>query len=277
MGAGSDTGGETDTPVTEPDTNPTDGPVPTLPTYSGSCPAVQSGVNSISTGGANRTFEVFLPSDTSDMALAFFWYGTGGTGQDYSWLQGFASGYDLALVVPQATGSLTFEWPVLGTDNTTGELAFFDDMVACVTESLDVDTRKIYTSGFSAGALWSSYLVMHRSEYLASAAIFSGGTGSLVRSDETPEVDIPILGFHGGDADVYGGIVNFKDQMNQFLGNLDSDGHFVVVCDHGEGHTIPEGALDGALQFLTDHSFGDAASPHESSLPGFLPDYCRNW
>ncbi|MFT6396892.1 MAG: poly(3-hydroxybutyrate) depolymerase [Bradymonadia bacterium] len=238
---------------------------------------MQSGVNTITTSGSNRTFEVFLPSDTSDMAVTFFWYGTGGSGQDYSWLQGFASGYDLAIVVPQAAGSLTFEWPVMGSDNTAAELTFVDDMVACVTETLDVDTTKIYTSGFSAGALWSSYLVMQRSNYLASAAIFSGGTGSLVRTYETPEVSIPILGFHGGDADVYGGFVNFKDQMTQFLGNLDTDGHFIVVCDHGEGHTIPNGALDGAFQFLTDHSYGDTASPHASTLPAFLPDYCRYW
>ena len=39
---------------------------------------------------------------------------------------------------------------------------------------------RIYTTGFSAGGLWSTWLVMHRSHRIAAAAVFSGGVGGML-------------------------------------------------------------------------------------------------
>lgn len=274
--------GDDDAPDTSTDsadaTDADEGPTPDLRPYSGgACPVIGGGPNTINSSGVDREFEVYLPTNIQDAPVVFFWYGAGGSTQTYEWMAPFATAYDVTIVVPRAMPNMLFEWPIISTNQPANELVFFDDMVACLTETLFSDPRRIYTTGFSAGALWSSYLVMQRSHVLAAAAIFSGGTGSLVRAYEAPEVDIPILGMHGGDTDTYAGLVNFKEQMTEFLDGLLSDGHLVIACDHGLGHTIPQGGLDWGIEFLLAHVYGDTSSPWDDTLPPYLPDYCFFW
>ncbi len=255
-------------------------PTPELAAYSaGSCPALGSGSNALTSGTAERAVELYLPADTEGAPLVFFWYGAGGSGQTYEWLQPFATAYGVVIAVPRAVGTSAFEWPILTGNNTTSEVTFFDDIVACAVDQLGVDPRRLYTSGFSAGALWSSTLVMERSDVLAAAVIYSGGTGGgFVHDYSTPDVAIPILGMFGGENDEFGnGILNFKETMTDFLDNLDADSHFLIACDHGLGHTIPAGGLDWGIGFMLTHTYGMEQSPLEGNIPADLPAYCDFW
>ncbi|MFT6399589.1 MAG: putative esterase [Bradymonadia bacterium] len=251
---------------------------PDLRSYTGeTCPVLGAGTNDIVSSGADRQVELYLPPDVENAPVVFFWYGAGGSGQTYEWMQPFADAYGVVIVVPRAAANMAFEWPIISTNNPANELVYFDDVIRCVSESLPVDTSRIYTSGFSAGALWSTVLVMHRSDVLASAVIFSGGTGALVQAYETPDVQIPILGMYGGESDVFGGLVNFKDTMTDFMDGLVGDGHLIIACNHDLGHTIPNGGLDWGIEFLLAHQFGDTSSPFDAQLPSYLPGYCNYW
>lgn len=252
---------------------------PDLRVYTGAaCPTLGAGANRIESSAVDRTVELFLPAEVDYAPLLFFWYGAGGSTVQYDWMQDFADAHDIVIAVPRAAPGMLFEWPIMAGNDPASELVFFDDIVACAAESLPIDTRRIYTSGFSAGALWSTYLVMHRSDVLAAAAIYSGGTGPLVRSYETPSVSIPVLGMYGGDADIYGGgIMDFEESMVQFMDGLVGDGHLVIGCNHEGGHTIPTGGLDWGIDFVRVHRFGDTESPHQTELPPYLPAYCAFW
>jgi len=248
----------------------------TLPTYSGGeCPIIQPGQNSLATEGGSRSFDVYVPARGAGGPLLFWYYGTGDNAANYTWMQSVATQYGMTVVVPRAKGDNLFEWPIMSSNAPGAELGFFDDMVACVDDSYGIDPNRIYVSGFSAGALWSTYLVMQRSDFIASAAIFSGGTGSLVRRYETPSHPTPILGLFGGDTDVYAGLVNFKQQMSEFMDGLVADGHFVVGCDHGLGHTVPSDAFDWGLDYVLAQTWGEP--PAFDAVPSTLPSYCRVW
>ena len=107
----------------------------------------------------------------------------------------------------------------------------------------------------SAGGLWSAYLVMHRSEYLAGAAPLSGGTGQFM-SYETPEHDTPVLLTWGGESDTYNGL-SFEDASLQFQEDLEADGHYVATCVHDTGHNLPDGGTAYTMQFFDDHVYGE--------------------
>lgn len=261
-----------------PDT--TTSATPALSPYSdGECPRILRGDNTLSSGGVDRQLEVYLPDNPVGSPIVFYWYGAGGSSQSsYSWLQPFATAYDVTIVVPRAAPNMLFEWPIISTNDPGSELVFFDDIVACVSQEMQSDLSRIYTTGFSAGALWSTTLVMQRSDVLAAAVLYSGGTGDYVHDYQTPAVPIPILGLHGGANDIFGnGIINFKDRMTDLFDNLEADDHFLLACDHGGGHTIPAGGLDWGIEFMLAHQYGDTSSPYEVGVPDYLPSYCDYW
>ncbi|MCB9532158.1 MAG: hypothetical protein H6700_10365 [Myxococcales bacterium] len=284
IGGGGDTGGGVDTTGADAggvDTGPVETTLPTLHPYSGgACPTLTAGTNTLHTGTVDRRVNLYLPDEPADAPLLFFYYGTGDSASNYGWIQQLADLYEINIAVPHAQGDMLFEWPVIATNAPANEVTYFDDMVSCIDASLGIDTSRIYVSGFSAGALWSTYLVMTRSDVVAAALIFSGGTGDYVHGYETPEFQTPVLGAYGGDSDVYGGFVNFKDQMTQFMDGLVADGHFVIGCNHNLGHTVPSSASDNGFdwgpRFLLAHAWGQP-SPFEGAIPTYLPDYCERW
>ncbi len=146
--------------------------------------------------------------------------------------------------------------------------------MACLDEQYDIDNRRVSTTGFSAGSLWSTYLLVQRADYLAAAAIFSGGTGVLT-GYATPAYKTPTLLVHGGSSDVFGGFVFFDQRTEDLYANLQSDGHYVVICRHTGGHTMPAGGTTFGMEWLFSHAYGDGSSPYEESGPtGVFPDFC---
>ena len=255
---------------------------PPLSYSGGTCPRLGAGLNTIASGPGEREFEVYLPGSSAGAPLVFFWYGAGGSTQTYEWMQSFADAHGVAIVVPRAVGSggmMDFEWPILPTNNPANEFVFFEDIAACSVSELGLDGSRIYTSGFSAGALWSTILVMERSDLLAAALIFSGGTGGqFLSAYTTPAVSIPVLGVYGGSGDNFGGgLVNFESSMTEFMDALTADGHLVVSCDHGGGHTVPAGGFDWGIEFLLGHRYSESLSPFAETLPASLPAYCDYW
>lgn len=263
------------------------GPQPPAPkAYSGgTCPTFEAGKNYILTDKRNRSFEMWLPPHPNNPGLVFVWHGNGDTPKNIGlyFLADQISAQENVIVVSPAnccTDSfddccdISTTWNMGEYSNTQADLTMFDDILACVEQQYDIDNKRVYTTGFSAGSLWSTFLVVNRGEYFAAAAIFSGGTG-LVVDYQTPGSRLPVLLSWGGVQDTYMGVVNFDTMMNDFSAKLRADGHFVVECDHGLGHTIPYGGPTWSYEFILSHTWGDEAHVLESSgLTGGFPAYC---
>jgi hypothetical protein len=80
----------------------------------------------------------------------------------------------------------------------------------------------------------------------------------------------------GGQTDQFGGgIINFFDTSAELRKDLRKDGHFVLACNHGLGHTVPPGGPQFGLEFLLAHTWKDGSSPLANGpLPAVFPNYC---
>ena len=267
-------------PEATPDVvEPEPAPGPELPEYSGGvCPSLDAGRNNLQVLDRGRDFDLYLPPEPEGAPVLIIWHWLGGSaaaaGNAFG-AQQIADTRGWIVVVPESCCSSQTEWGYPpATQATEQDLTLFDDLLACVGGQYQIDRRRIYITGFSAGSLWSSYLVLQRSEYLAGAAIFSGG---LFAGYQSPVNRLPVLLVDGGPTDVYGGAVNFHTMTQSLSDNLTGDGHFVVHCVHTLGHRLPVGATAWGLDFLEDHTFAQEGSPLEGADLGAAgyPAYCE--
>lgn len=265
---------------------PTGPTPPAVKSYSnGTCPTFTAGKNDVMVGTRKRSFELWIPAVPKGAPVVFIWHGLGDTPTNiatYFQASKLASERGAIVVAPYDCCSSNLDdccatpyvWG-FGTYSSDSDITMFDDILSCLEQEADIDNTRVYTTGFSAGALWSTNLVVQRGEYLAAAVIFSGGTGNLVKY-ETPKYKVPVLLAHGGDDDIFaGGLVKFKSLITTFAEQLYNDGHFVAICDHGLGHSVPyDGAVWDAI-FLFAHQWSDGSSPFKDGLTSDFPDYCQ--
>ncbi len=178
------------------------------------------------------------------------------------------------VVTPSASGHFQWEWPFQPEDESVVDLLLFTDVLVCLDDHYDVDLSRVYTTGFSAGGLWSTYLMMHMSDHLASAAIFSGGTPTeMGEFYQQPSWRIPVLATHGGPSDEV--VLRFDLATEDMASRLAEDGHLIVVCAHNEGHVIPWDIPSLIMPFLLSHSWGQADKTYlEENLDDTWPEEC---
>jgi len=246
------------------------------PAYSGgACPALVEGTNAdFQSGDFSRTFELRLPEDPAGAPVVFAWHWLGGNAsQILNWGEfgGWPDDHDVIVIAPETRG-LPYEWDTFdGAD--TPDLTFFDDMLSCVAQQYDVDMTRVYSTGMSAGGLWTVTLTQYRSQWLAASAPLSGGA---TEYEWSPEAAIPMMLTWGGPSDTYGSGANEFSfhEANELLSTyLDDGGHFQVHCVHSDGHTLPPGGTDYVWSFFEDHPLG-ATSPWAGGLPDGLPSWC---
>jgi poly(3-hydroxybutyrate) depolymerase len=256
-------------------------PAPVAGPSEGTCPALASGgVLQFASAGVERTIHVFLPDGGAEGApLLFVWYPLGwSAGQFASAIDAasLARELDMVVVLPEETEGNLFAWEFL-VHPSPHDLTLFEDVRSCASEQLAVDLHRVYTTGMSAGGLFSTYLTMHRSDALAASLIFSGGTEPVVEY-EAPEEDIPVLLFHGGASDTFAAgpiTVDFYDTTQSAAADLAEDGSLVIVCAHSGGHTLPPSGFGTVATWLLPHRFG-ASSPFEDGDLSALPAGCAS-
>ena len=236
------------------------GPVPAgapsaaaLPQYAGTCPALAPGgsYTEFKSKGANRKFLVYTPANlqpTEKLPVVFLWHWLGGDPE------GMASVIDVqnvvdtrrfVAVIPAPKGDVLFRWPFEATQSqgrVDEELAYFDDMLACVGTALPINKECVASMGVSAGALWTAQLASLRSNRLSSFVSLSGGTGGVVRNWTPAAHHMPGLVLWGGKDDMYPKnvpIMNFEKASKNLEGALVGDNHFLVECVHNCGHAVP--------------------------------------
>lgn len=249
---------------------------------SGACPDLSmAGVQHFTSNGKDREVRVYFPDATTEnLPVVFAWHWLGGNAQQMTQalhLDSYASTHDVIIVVPQALSTNPFEWNfVAGESEAADDLALFDDMRTCLSRDRNVDLRRIYSTGMSAGGLWTTFLSIHRGDALASVMVMSGGTDPIVQYAPPAGEKFPALLMWGGDSDVLtgGGFdLDFQAMTLAFSSELRADDHFVVHCNHGMGHTIPPDGMDVAEAWLFPHVYGEP-SPWIGKDPTELAPYC---
>lgn len=250
-------------------------PRPTLPRATGACPTFKSGTLAFSPGGDARTARIWMDEQAAkdhDGPVVFYWHGTFSSPDEAEMGLGQAGISAITALGGIVVGANTtnpgvFPW-LTETDKT---FALVDEIVACAEDRIGIDERRIHSVGMSAGGLFTSALSLARSSLLASVAVYSGG------SDETfagPDANkFAAMVFFGGPSDnVFG--KDFKASSEAYAQTLRAAGHFVMLCDHDEGHKLPPGREGAVVPFFLDHPYG-TPSPYRISVPAGVPSYCR--
>lgn len=257
-------------------------PTPVSAPSNGECPTLTAGgTMSFQSADVERTIQVFLPGgDTQDLPLLFLWYPVGWNATQFAQATNAAQlaiDLNMVVVLPEETDGNLFAWEFVN-HPAPHDLTLFEDVRSCASDQLGIDLKRVYTSGMSAGALWSTYLTMHRADALAASLILSGGTEPAMEY-ESPAEDIPVLMFHGGQNDIWdGGMIsfNFYDATMAAADDFVDDLSTVVVCSHTGGHNFPPSQFQTVETWLLQHTFGQP-SPFEGGDLSTLPAGCTKW
>lgn len=246
---------------------------PQLPEITETCPSFESGT--ISFMGLRGIRVVAGPKAAEPTApIVFYWHGTGSTSGEFAFMaSAVRDGVEAeggVLISFQGTtggdalsGTATFG---------RGDFALVDQLAACAVRDHNVDPRRIFTTGCSAGGLFATALGVLRSNYIAAIAPNSGGL--VFRQEFQGDFTPPLMTMHGASGrDVV--IVNFSRTSRTADQLFSARGGFVINCNHGGGH-CGAGALSGDVwEFFSAHPYGlePAPSPWTEGLPeGFDSD-----
>ncbi|MBI5499132.1 MAG: hypothetical protein HY907_02745 [Deltaproteobacteria bacterium] len=255
---------------------------------------------------SDRAFEIRVPdaigTATGPWPVVFVWHGVG---NPVSQVMDLVAGevndveHPFIAVGPEAiplglsTTPIGFDWDMLmWRDEANADVDLFDDVVACLDEAFDVDENRIYSMGFSAGALMTNLLSVARSEVLASIASFSGayfsdpvqqmcfGSTCTTWPAFQGTAPFPALLVRGGPEDTYDAIpglmvIDFDGDTIHSVEYLTTRGHPVLECAHDLGHELPPDlAGPQFLEYLFDHPKGTTPDPYATALPADFPSYC---
>jgi predicted esterase len=282
---------------TQPPSGATLAPAP--PAYSGgTCPTLSAGMNTIASKGGSRKFILVLPSTPAAAGerfpLLFMWHWLAGNAKDFFEVGEVQAAVDqqrFVAVIPEAKGDLdlygltTLPWPILKLQSDPRfeeEVAFFDDLLACVSQQQPIEKECVASAGVSAGALFTMQLVGARSGYLSSFISLSGGISSPIGANNqirpfgTPVRKLPGLVLWGGPYDRCA-LIDFQVASLELETTLQQSGAFFVECIHNCKHAEPpvtppagESRYGALWDFFLKHPFWlpTGQSPyHQNGLP----------
>jgi poly(3-hydroxybutyrate) depolymerase len=246
---------------------------PIMPAVQGECPKFTNGtISFMGLGGISISAGPKAAGPTAP--FVFYWHGTGSFSGEYA---GMAA---------EVVSGLTAEGGVLVSFQGTtggdalsgtstfgkGDLDIGDQLVACAVRDHNVDPKRIYATGCSAGGLFATNQAVLRSNYIAAAAPNSGGmTFPQTFQGMTTPALMTVHGMAGQDVV----IIDFSQSSATADKLFSARGGIVVNCDHGGGH-CGGGSLSGDVwRFFKAHTYGMAsASPWKDALPADFNSKC---
>jgi len=187
--------------------------------------------------GVQREAIVFAPVPTSGAvrpAVVFAFHGHGGTAQRAARQMHLQSVWPQAVVVyaqgldsptPLDPSGLQPGWQFKSGDSNGRDLKLFDAMVATVKQRYRIDPRRIYTTGFSNGAIFSYLLWAERAKTIAAV----GSVAGLLDASETLTVPRGLIAVSGK-----------QDGVSPFSAQMQSVERARQV-DHATGSGVPCG------------------------------------
>jgi poly(3-hydroxybutyrate) depolymerase len=262
-------------PTLEPEPAAAGAAQPTIPAVAGECPAFETGTITFM-GLRGIQLVVGAKASAATAPKVFYWHGTGSSSGEFTFMAGAVrSGVEAEggiLVSFQGTtgGDALSGTSVFG----RGDLELVDQLAACAVRDHNVDPRRIFTTGCSAGGLFATNLAVLRSEYIAAAAPNSGGLTfpQQFQSDYTPA----LMTVHGAPGrDVV--IVDFSNTSATADRTFSGRGGFVVNCNHGGGHCGGSGLAGDIWEFFKAHPYGvePTPSPWTAGLPTGFDGACE--
>ncbi len=264
--------------------------------------AGSSQVRQITSEGAARDYRVYVPRSVRPDAPAPLVYNFHGLGSNalaqeiYSGLLPLAEAEGFVLVSPNGLGSPR-GWRVpglvQGQPDPERDLRFFDALHQQVTASLCIDLDRVYSTGMSNGAFFSSALACARPQVVAAIAPVAG----VFYPPEGCQAPVPVLAFHGtADAIVpyrqglifnvipYAGAEAYVDAWARLNGcsspaleRLGSEvvrrayqgcrADTVLVTVEGGGHTWPGSRLEDLIGRSAGGQQGAAPTPFPTAVP----------
>jgi len=243
---------------------------PVIPLVSGECPDFRDGT--ITFGGLSGIQMVAGSKAAGPTApMVFYWHGTGSFAGEYA---GSATAVYQGVV---AEGGVLISFQgTSGGDFLSGTAIFgasdfelTDQLLACAVQNHNVDPRRVFATGCSAGGLFSTAMAALRSSYMAAVAPNSGGWSfpSGFETDWTPA----LMTIHGAaGVDVVG--IDFSVSSANADRDFKARGGFVINCDHGGFHCGGGGLSPDVWEFFKAHTYGVDPHPWTSLPAGFNSD-----
>lgn len=239
---------------------------------------MDDGTVRLQSAGMGREVLINLPDEPRDAPVVFVYHGNGNSAPEFEQrfqTRRIAEEYGVIVVIPSSSGRFSIEWPVRSNEDKTVDAVLFTDVLACLDEHWGIDRRRVYTSGFSAGGFWSTWLALNMSDYIAAVTLFSGGISTGAVSYTSPSWPIPVLASHGGTWDWV--LYRFNRASEDLANALVDDDGFAIVCNHGNGHRIHYDVPDFMMPFLLSHTWGEFPSPFAAGLDEGWPSECVIW
>ncbi len=257
-------------------------PSPTfIPKPTGPCPEFQEGTLTFQPAGIPARAVRIWMSDaarTLDGPLVFYWHGTGSqpgeavTGIGSTQLEAIKARGGIVAAPVHDPSAGTFPWFYVSSTSRDDDFRVADEVLACAIQKVGVDVSRIHSMGMSAGGLNTTQMSYRRSGYIASVVTYSGGRVSTIPTQD-PSNKFAAMIFHGGPSDQV--VINFQTASQNYYNDLKSKSQFAMLCNHGNGHSIPTDARAAVWQFLQAHPFGTVPSPYAGGLPSSMPTYCQ--
>jgi poly(3-hydroxybutyrate) depolymerase len=246
---------------------------PVIPAVSGDCPDFKSGTITFM-GLGNITIQGGAKPAGPTAPMVFYWHGTGSTAGEYAFMAAAVSSGVMAdggiLVSFQDTtgGDLLSGTAIFG----AGDFKLADQLLACAVKNNNIDPRRVYATGCSAGGLFSTAMAAERSSYIAGAAPNSGGSSGLL-SFENKHIP-PFMAVHGMmGQDVVG--LDFAQASATAEMAFKAMGGFTIDCDTGGGHCGGSGLAGDVWTFFKAHPFGVSPEPWAGGLPAGFSTMCK--
>lgn len=246
---------------------------PTVPAIMGDCPMLSTG--SITLSGVSGIEVAAGAKPSSPTApIVFYWHGTGSFSGEYA-----SMAAQVAAGVQQEGGILISFQNSTGGDLLSGtsvfgmgDFALTDLIYACAVKNYNVDPKRVFTTGCSAGGLFATAMAMLRSSYIAAAAPNSGG---LVAPQQFQNKHVPpLMTVHGAPgSDVV--IVDFSNTSMTADMTFKQAGGFVIDCNHGGGHCGGAGLAPDIWSLFKAHPFGITPEPWAMGLPSGTNPVCK--
>lgn len=294
-------GGGTDEIDAGTDTGTT--PPPTIP-WACNGATIQRGSNeNFPAAGQSRSFIVDLPTDTTKpLGVVVSWHGLGDSADNFHDALGLDPNADpdfpFIVVTMESTKLLPpagIEWQIFDVAGDQREFALFETVLGCLNQTYTIDTTRIYSMGFSAGAIMTDMIHAHYQGRIAATLAYSGAwfddaaevsgvntVGLSIKFDWEP-LDPAIGGTHlmthGGVNDGFGfgtiKIIDFEKSAQAAVPFLQAGKRTIVDCAHTRGHQPHPGVgPDQIVSFFKAHKLGEK-SPWAGGLPSGWPSSCK--
>jgi predicted esterase len=258
------------------------------------CGPIVGGLATVVVNGTLRTFDVALPFNRSKMALLFLWHGWMQDPSKFAneivydvplarWVPFNPNAFPMPLMIVTAHDTKMIPPAGLDWDIATGgkDVEYFDGMLKCITEQFTIDKSRIYSFGFSAGAVFTNLLSAKYPRLFAATVSESGAWFS--DPAQQAEILVPIVTWkwpaldpadrgnvlltHGGKDD-FATVISLENSAQKAFPYLRANGRTVIDCAHGFGHTLdPDLTQAMYYDYLWRHSGGSALTALPPSFP----------